>query len=79
MRKFPREYMEKYPSVKKVYDVIAGPRRLGSERTTENYINYVAKFVKYLGCGDPETALQAMISGQINAGEKVDKFIDYAL
>jgi integrase len=79
MRKFPREYMEKYPSVKKVYDAIAGPRRLGSERTTENYINYVAKFVDYLGFKDPETALQAMLSGQVNAGEKIDKFIDYAL
>ncbi len=79
MRKFPREYMEKYPSVKKLYDAIAGPRRMGSERTTENYINYVAKFVNYLGFNDPETALQALLSGQVNAGEKIDKFIDYAL
>ncbi len=79
MRKFPKEYMQKYPSVKKVYDAIAGQRRLGSERTTENYINYVAKFVTYLGFDDPEKALQAMLSGQVNAGEKIDRFIDYAL
>ena len=54
LRKFPREYMEKYPSAKKVYDAIAGPRRLGSKRTTENYINYVAIFVDYLGVSDPK-------------------------
>jgi hypothetical protein len=60
MRKFPREYMQKYPSVAKIYDAIAGSRRLGSEGTVENYVNYVAKFVKFLGFSNPETALAAI-------------------
>jgi integrase len=79
MRKFPREYMKKYPSVAKIYEAIAGSRRLGSEGTVQNYINYVAKFVKFIGASDPETALEAMQSGRVEAGEKVDAFISYAL
>jgi hypothetical protein len=35
MRKFAREYMEKYLSIKKVYTAIAGNRRRGSETTAE--------------------------------------------
>lgn len=79
MRKFPREYMAKYPSVQKIYDAVAGSRRMGSEITVSNYVNAVAKFTKYLGFSDPETALQAMLDGKVNAGEKTDSFIDYAL
>jgi integrase len=79
MRKYPREMIEKYPSVAKIYDAIAGSRRLGSEGTVANYVNYVAKFVKFLGYADPEKALEAMLSGKVNAGEKVDAFIGYAL
>lgn len=79
MRKFPREYMQKYPSIAKVYEAIAGSRRLGSERTFENYANYVHKFVKFLGFNDPETALEALLKGEVNAGEKVDAFVGYAL
>ena len=79
MRKFPREYVAKYPSIAKVYEAVAGARRMGSEISVSNYVNAVAKFVKYLGFSDPETALKAMLDGEVNAGEKVDKFIDYAL
>jgi hypothetical protein len=79
MRKFPREYMAKYPSVLKIYDSVAGLRRMGSEITVSNYINAVAKFTKYLGFSDPETALSSMLEGKIDAGAKVDSFIDYAL
>lgn len=79
MRKHPREMIEKYPSVAKIYDAIAGSRRLGSEGTVENYVNYVSLFTKFLGFSDPETALKAMQSGKVNAGEKIDAFIGYAL
>ena len=78
MRKHPREMIEKYPSVAKIYDAIAGSRRLGSEGTVENYVNYVSLFTKFLGFSDPETALKAMVSGKVNAGEKIDAFIGYA-
>ena len=79
MRKFTREYIAKYPSVAKIYDAIAGPRRMGSEITVNNYVNAVAKFTQYIGFLDPESALQSMLKGEVDAGSKVDAFIDYAL
>jgi integrase len=79
MRKFAIEYIEKYPSVKKVNDAITGLRRMGSEKTVSNYINGIIPFVKYLGFSDPETALKTMLEGTINAEAKVDSFIDYLL
>jgi len=71
--------MEKYPSVAKIYDAIAGSRRLGSEGTVQNYVNYVAKFVEFMGASDPEKALDDMLAGRVDVGEKVDAFISYAL
>jgi len=79
MRKYQREMVENYPSVKKVYDAIAGSRRLGSERTVENYASAIRLFTKFLGFSNPETALKAMLTGEVNAEEKIDAFIDYAL
>ena len=79
MRRFATEYIEKYPSVKKIYDSITGSRRMGSEKTVSNYINGITRFVKYIGFQDPETALTAMLEGKVDAGSKVDSFIDYAL
>ncbi|MCJ7762751.1 site-specific integrase [Candidatus Bathyarchaeota archaeon] len=79
MRKHPREMIEKYPSVKKIYEAIAGSRRLGSEGTVENYVNAVSLFTEFLGYSNPETALKAMLNGEVDAGEKVDAFIGYAL
>lgn len=43
MRKFTREYIAKYPSVAKIYDAVAGPRRMGSEVTVTNYVRGVAR------------------------------------
>lgn len=79
MRKFAREYIAEHPSVAKIHDAIAGSRRMGSEITVTNYVNAVAKFTEYMGFSDPETALSSMIEGKIDAGAKVDAFIDYAL
>jgi integrase len=52
---------------------------MGSEKTVSNYINGITRFVKYIGYPDPETALKAMLDGKVDAGAKVDTFIDYAL
>jgi len=52
---------------------------MGSEVTVTNYVNGVARFIEYIGFNDPETALQAMLKGEIDASEKVDSYIDYAL
>ena len=79
MRKNAIEYVQNYPSIAKVYEAIAGVRRMGSEGTVETYIKGIKPFVEYLGYSDPETALQAILKGEVNAEVKVDKFIDYAL
>jgi len=71
--------MEKYPSVKKVYTAIAGNRRRGSELTAEHYIDAVSFFVKYIGYVDPEVALADLRCGKVDAQEKIDAFVDYAL
>jgi integrase len=79
MRKFAREYMERYPSVKKVYTAIAGNRRRGSEITAEHYINAISFFVAYISYKDPEAALAAVHAGRVDAQKSIDGFIDYAL
>ncbi len=79
MRKYAREWVQNYPSIAKIYEAIAGIRRMGSEGTVEIYVKGVKGFVEYLGYSDPETALLAIKEGKINVEEKVDKFIDYAL
>jgi len=52
---------------------------MGSEGTVEAYVKAARVFVKYLGYQDPETALTALKSGEVDAEQKVDTFIDYAL
>jgi integrase len=79
MRKFIRIWVESYPSIAKVNEAIAGPRRRGSERSVENYVKAVRRFVFFLGVDDPEKALQKLRSGEIDAAAKADQFIDYAL
>lgn len=79
MRRFIKNWVEKYPCIAKVNEAIAGPRRMGSERSVENYVKAVRRFVAYLGLNDPEVALQKLLSGEIDASAKADQFIDYAL
>ena len=79
MRKYARVWVEKYPSIAKIYEAIAGPRRMGSVGTVENYVKAVRKFVVFLGLTDPEIALGKLRSGEINVGRQVDKFIDQVL
>lgn len=79
MRWYARIWVEKYPSIAKIHEAIAGPRRLGSARSVENYVKAVKKFVEFLGLKDPEAGLRKLQSGEISAAAKVDQFIDYAL
>jgi len=79
MRKFAREWIQKYPSIAKINQAIAGPRRMGSPRTVEDYVKAVKKFIEFLGESDPESALRKMRKRKIKAGIKVDRFIDKAL
>jgi hypothetical protein len=66
-------------SVAKVYEAVAGSKRLCSEGPVENHINYIAKFVEFLCYADPEAALTSLLKGEGNAGEKVNAFIGYEL
>ena len=80
MRERYRIWAEKYPSIAKIRDSIAGARRMGSESTVEHYIQAVIMFTEYAGYPeDPETLLKDMQSGKVNAEAKTDAFIDYAL
>lgn len=79
MRKYARVWVEKYPSIAKIHVAIAGPRRMGSIGTVENYVRAVRKFVVFLGLKNPESALEKLLSGEIDAASKVDQFIDYVL
>lgn len=79
MRKAAREWIEKYPSISKVHEAITGPRRMGQPGTVENYVKGVQKFVTFLGCSNPETALSKLQSEELNAFQKVDQYVDFAL
>jgi hypothetical protein len=75
MRKFAREWVEKYPSIRKIFDAIAGPRRMGSEETVVNYVKAVRKFCRFNGLEDPEELLGKLQNGEVNAAKTVDAYI----
>jgi len=79
MRKFSREMIKQYPSIARINEAIAGQRRLGSERSVENYIKAVRKFTAFLGLQNPELVMNKLHSHEIDAAAKVDEFIDWAL
>jgi hypothetical protein len=66
-------------SVAKVCEAVAGSKRLCSEGTVENHVNYIAKFVEFLCYPDPEAALASMLKGEGDACQKVNAFIGYEL
>lgn len=79
MRKFAREWVKNYPSIAKLYDALAGPRRMGSEGSVVNYVKGVRKFCRFNGTENPEDLLQKLHNGNVDAGKSVDAYIDYAL
>ena len=79
MRKYAREAVLKYPSIARLSESISGARRMGSINTVEAYVKAITKFVRFLGFEDPEKALAAIQSGQVDPAAKVDQFIDKAL
>jgi integrase len=79
MRKYAREAVLNYPSVARLSESVSGARRMGSINTVEAYVKAITKFVRFLGFEDPEKALAAIQSGQVDPAAKVDQFIDKAL
>jgi integrase len=79
VRKFALDWVQQYPSISRVNEAIAGARRMGSTETVNSYVIGISDFVNYAGFKDPEEAMQKLTSGEVNAGKRVDGFIDYAL
>jgi len=79
MRRFVREWVEKYPSIARLSEAITGKRRMGSEGTVTNYVKAVRKFCVFLAVSDPEVLLKKLLSGELDPRAKVDSYIDYAL
>jgi len=79
LRRAPRLWIERYRSIRRMFDVITSPRRMGSPGTAEVYIHGVRRFIKFLGCGDPDVALEKIRNGEVDGVREVDRFIDYAL
>jgi integrase len=79
MRKYAREAVVKYPSIARLSESVSGARRMGSINTVEAYVKGIDKFVRFLGFKDPEKALAAIRSGQVDPAAKVGQFIDKAL
>jgi integrase len=71
--------IEKYPSIARLNEAIAGPRRLGSSGTVEGYIKGISKFLDFLKINDPEIAISRIKSGEIKPGDSADLFIDHLL
>jgi len=79
MRKFARDMVTQYPSIARVYDAIAGQRRMGSEATVTAYLRGIKLFMEYVGIQDPEVLLGKFKSGELDADTCVDKYIDHGL
>ena len=83
IRKAQRDWIENYPSVKKLAYSIIGRRRRGSPATVNAYIVGVKQFTDFTGYDDPETLLEDIQQGVIDAvkiiDEPVNGFIDTLL
>jgi integrase len=76
MRKSSKEWIEKYPSIARLNEAIAGPRKMGSPGTVDLYVLGVKAFIQFLGLTDPETALENFRTGRSDATLQIDRYID---
>lgn len=76
MRRSSKEWIEKYPSIARMNEAIAGPRRMRSPETVDLYILGVKAFIQFLGVADPEVALEDFRAGRLDATLQIDKYID---
>ena len=73
LRRMSREWVEKYPSIGKMSDNITGLRRMGSPATVNGYIQGIRRFIEHLGYDNPETALEKIRSGEVDAFEALNQ------
>lgn len=82
LRKNVREFIEKYPSVKKVALSVVGRRRRGSPATVSGYVFGIQRLSAYLGL-DPEAIIQQTREGRLNLTSRINAevtgFIDSSL
>jgi integrase len=57
LRRGAREWIQSYPSIKKMAYSIVGRRRRGSPATVNGYITGIMRYLEYMGFSDPEEAL----------------------
>jgi len=83
LRRFARRAIEAYPSIRRMASSITGRRRMGSPATVNSYIPGVMKFVDFVGYDNPEDALAAIKSGEVNVEDSLNRqdsgFIDTML
>ncbi|MFB0543731.1 MAG: hypothetical protein ACETVR_03010 [Candidatus Bathyarchaeia archaeon] len=54
LRRFGKEWIKRYPSIKKMALSVVNRRKRGSPATVNGYIQGVRRFIDYLDIGDPE-------------------------
>lgn len=83
LRKGSRDWIEWYPSVRKMALSIVGRRRMGSPATVNGYVGGLKRFTEFLGEGDPEVVLEKILGGEIDPFQVVNEegsgFIDTML
>jgi len=83
LRRFAKEAIETYPSIARMSQSITGRRRMGSPATVNGYIQGIDRFLEFIGYGDPETALEAIVAGRVDVEDEMDRqdtgFIDVML
>ncbi|GAH64460.1 unnamed protein product, partial [marine sediment metagenome] len=83
LRRYSREAIERYPSIARMSQSITGRRRMGSPATVNGYIQGINRFLEFIGYGDPETALEAIVAGKVDVEDELDRadtgFIDTML
>ena len=83
LRRGAKEWISRYPSIRKMALSIVGRRRRGSPATVNGYIGGIKKFIKFLGDENPETVLTRIKAGEVDPIETVNAegsgFIDVML
>jgi len=79
IRRYIKEWIQKYPSIRVLSENITSRRRMGSEGTVQSYIIGIRRFIRFLGLEDPEVALAKFRNGELDASKMIDEFIDWSL
>ena len=83
LRRYGREWVASYPSIKRMALSIVGSTPRGSPATVNNYVQGIRKFTKHLAFEDPESALREIKAGNVDVADALNRqhsgFIDVML